>query len=372
MVIVFVMDDLYNRKNGTTITALRFADELKRRGHTVRFVAAGYDGDDVFRVKERSVPILTPLCRKQNIILAKPDKKVLKKAFEGADAVHFFMPFLLAKRGRKLAEKMGVPTTAAFHVQPQNISSQIGMYRCKLVNNFIFSFFKARFYKHFKHIHCPTEFIAGELRDHGYQARLHVISNGIDSAFAPSAEPKKVGETFDIHMTGRISNEKRQDLLIEAVKRSKFKDKIRLFFAGQGPNEAWLKRLAKDLPHAPDFRFYTQEELIAKLHDTDLYVHTSQVEIEAIGCLEAVASGLVPVISDSALSATKQFALDERSLFRAGDPADLAQKIDYWIENEDERRRMSAKYAASADSYRLSKMVDKFEEMLNDAIKDAK
>lgn len=61
-------------------------------------------------------------------------------------------------------------------------------------------------------------------------------------------------------------------------------------------------------------------------------------EIEAISCMEAFASGLVPVIANSAKSATPQFALDERSLFTAGDSGDLTQKIDYWLEHEDERR----------------------------------
>ena len=67
---------------------------------------------------------------------------------------------------------------------------------------------------------------------------------------------------------------------------------------------------------------------------SDLYVHAADAEIEAIACIEAFSSGLVPVIANSPKSATPQFALDERSLFEAGNPKDLADKIDYWIEHE--------------------------------------
>ena len=72
------------------------------------------------------------------------------------------------------------------------------------------------------------------------------------------------------------------------------------------------------------------------LHKTDLYVHTSDAEIEAISCIEAIACGNVPIISNSNKSATPQFALDERSLFEAGNSDDLARKIDNWLDNKQE------------------------------------
>lgn len=38
-----------------------------------------------------------------------------------------------------------------------------------------------------------------------------------------------------IMMVGRLSVEKRQDVIINAVKHSKYADKIQLIFAGKGP-----------------------------------------------------------------------------------------------------------------------------------------
>ena len=42
----------------------------------------------------------------------------------------------------------------------------------------------------------------------------------------------------------------------------------------------------------------------------------------------------MPIIANSNKSATTQFAIDERSLFEAGNSNDLATKIDYWLDKE--------------------------------------
>ena len=59
-----------------------------------------------------------------------------------------------------------------------------------------------------------------------------------------------------------------------------------------------------------------REPLADFYNQCDLYVHAAEAEIEAIACIEAFASGLVPVIANAKMSATKQFALDKRSLFK--------------------------------------------------------
>ena len=56
-----------------------------------------------------------------------------REAFEGADVVHFYLPFQLEKKGRKIAKGMGIPCTAAFHLQPENITYNCGLKRSRLV-----------------------------------------------------------------------------------------------------------------------------------------------------------------------------------------------------------------------------------------------
>lgn len=101
------------------------------------------------------------------------------------------------------------------------------------------------------------------------------------------------------------------------------------------------------------FGFMPQPRLRGVLAQTDVYVHASDMEAEAMSCMEAFATGLVPIIASSPLSATPQFALDDRSLFAAGDPQDLARHLDWWIEHPRERERMGHAYAREAEGYRI-------------------
>jgi glycosyltransferase involved in cell wall biosynthesis len=141
-------------------------------------------------------------------------------------------------------------------------------------------------------------------------------------------------------------------------------------FAGKGPKYKQYYKLGQKLKNPPIFTYLTKDELLNLLGQCDLYVHASDMESEAISCIEAFATGLVPVISNSRLSATKQFALDHRSLFRAGDPKDLARAIDYWLDNPEEKRRMEKIYSESAKKYSIDNSIDQFEAMLKEAIAD--
>lgn len=369
MKIVLVIDIYDLMTNGTVMTAYRFVEGLRKRGHEVRVVATGAKGEGCYEVRERYIPLVTEVSRLQQIRFGKPETPILTNAFSGADIIHFYLPFKLEKKGRKIAEIMDIPATAAFHLQPENITYNSGLKHSRIMPKILYAGFKNTFYKHFEHIHCPSKFIADQMRKHGYQSKLHVISNGVGAEFCPDPGHKKAEDRFNILMIGRYANEKRQDVLIKAIAQSKYKDKIYLTLAGKGPNFNRLSRIAdKYLPDRVRFGFFKKEELIEVIRSSHLYVHAADIEIEAIACLEAIACGTVPVISNSDKSATPQFALDDRSLFKAGSVKSLAEKIDYWIEHPEERERMSEVYAQSAKVYSLDYSLDKAEEMFREAI----
>ena len=171
-------------------------------------------------------------------------------------------------------------------------------------------------------------------------------------------------------MIGRLSAEKRQDVLIDAVNRCAYRDRIQLILAGQGPKLETLRKRAEKLPIPPIIQFFPKAELLDVLAMSDLYVHAADVEIEAISCMEAFASGLVPIIANSPKSATPQFALDDRSLFTAGDSADLAEKIEYWLDNEDERRYMEGRYAEHGRAFDIDHCVSQIEDMFRQAMNE--
>ena len=373
MKILFAIDAYFTNNNGTSISAQRFADELRKRGHEVRILTSCDEArENIYSMPKLKVPFFQGLIEKHGFQFAKCKKRIIKEAVQWADIVHCFMPFKLEAKTKKMAEKLGKPSTSAFHVQPENITSSLGLGKVTWVNNLIYKIFRDTTYNHYAHVHTPSPFMSGEIEKRGYTAKIHTISNGIQSDFTWTKRPKdpKFADKILIMMVGRLAGEKRQDIIINALQYSKYGDKIQLVFAGKGPKYKQYYKLGQKLKNPPIFTYLPKEKLINLLAQCDLYVHASDMESEAISCIEAFATGLVPVISNSSLSATKQFALDERSLFKAGDPKDLARAIDYWLDHPEEKQKMEKVYSESAAKYNIDNSITLFEEMLNEAIQD--
>ena len=124
------MDQFDTANNGTTVSAQRFAQALQRRGNEVRVATAGQAGEGRYVMPALWFPApAAKLIHSQGMQLAKPDKALLRQAIAWADVVHFLMPFALSRAGLRIAEELGVPRTAAFHVQPENITYSIGQGR---------------------------------------------------------------------------------------------------------------------------------------------------------------------------------------------------------------------------------------------------
>jgi glycosyltransferase involved in cell wall biosynthesis/1-acyl-sn-glycerol-3-phosphate acyltransferase len=375
MIVTLVIDTFnVNNHNGTTVSAMRYATTLIARGHAVRVVATGATqqsrgatqpergGPQMYWVPELLVPIGSRLAHLQNTAFAKPVREVLVAAITGADVVHIYQPFPLGRAAERIARELGVPAIAAFHMQPENVTYNIGLGWFPPAAHLVYLILRLTFYRRFADIHCPSTFIAAQLRRHGYRARLHVISNGVGSGFRPGPpREREPGDPFRILMVGRFSPEKRQDVLIRAARRARHAAQIQLYFAGHGPRENRLRRMASKLAYPAQFGYYSQGELIELIRGCDLYVHASDVEIEGLACVEAFSCGLVPVISDSRLSATGQFALGAANLFRAGDPRSLAGRIDGWIDDPEALAEASETYARYAEQYAVDRSVKAIE-----------
>ena len=377
MVITFVMDQFGETSNGTTITAMRFADILRKKGHELRVVTASkIEGDGVFVLPEYRLPVFQSLVDKQGMKFADPDEEILTKAIEGSDVVHMLMPFRVQNAAYAVAEKLHVATTAAFHVQPENFTSSVHMGKIKPVNKFVYYYLRTKFYNKFNHIHCPSVMMKNLLVKHKYRGNIYPISNGVSEAFMPKPDAvrdEKYGDKYVILMIGRYSVEKRQDLIIKAIGTSKYNDRIQLVLAGKGPTRNKLQKLSdKYLKNPVDFVFMDQAQLINLINTCDLYVHASDAESEAISCMEAFTCGLVPVISDSEICATKQFALGEHNLFRKGKYASLREKIEWFIEHPDEKAELSKQYVEYAKQFAIEACVDRMVEVFEKAIAENK
>jgi 1,2-diacylglycerol 3-alpha-glucosyltransferase len=371
---IVIAIDSYNDANGGTIATKRLVSELRGRGHEIRIITAIHENPSdmhFYKIPGFVLPGAGESQESMQFLFGKNDKKVFREAIRGADFVQVQFPFLMAPGVVKAARKLGVPVVGAFHVQPQNIMAAMGK-TSKLMERFLWASFKYFLFNRVDDITCPSVFAAELLRSEGVEAQLYPISNGIPVEYVRG--DYKRPEWFKDHLVllniGRHANEKRQSLIIEGVRRSKYKDKIKLMLVGRGERSAELREKGRELPVEPFIEYVSHEDKLRYLNTADLYVHASIVELESLSCLEAIGCGLPVLVSNSKYSAASQFAIEDNFLFTSDDPDSLAAKLDYWYERRDMIRSeaMKKRMLDEAEKYRFARAVNQYEAFVNEVV----
>ncbi len=369
MNITVVCDVLGNETNGTTIAAMNLIRFLQTK-HNVKILCAdeskkGMDG--YYVVPNLSLGVFDKIIQKNNVTLAKPQNGIIEQSLENCDHVHIMLPFALGRRTLKLALEKGISVTAGFHAQAENLSAHVRLHGVGFVNKAIYKNFYSHFYKFVGGVHYPTEFIKECFESSiKKQTKGYVISNGVNSHITKMQveKPDEMKDKIVILSTGRYSVEKAQDVLIKAVGLSKYRDKIQLVLAGQGPLFNKYKKLGDKLPVKPIMKVFERDEMARVLNSCDLYVHPAQIELEGIACLEAICVGKLVIVSNSKKSATKNFAVDPKCVFESKNPKDLARVIDYFIDHPDEKKLCEQKYLDSSHLYNQEECMKKMEQMI--------
>lgn len=374
MKIVIISDVLGEENNGTSIATMNLVHSLRNKGHNVSIICPDEEKKDIegyYIMPKYNFRFLNNYIKKNCVTLGKPDTKIMQLVIKDCDLVHIMLPLMLGRKAAQIAVKMGKPLTAGFHAQAENFSNHLFMMNNFIVNKLTYRFFYNGVYKYCDCIHYPTQFIKDIFEKEIGKTNGCVISNGINKFFIKKelAKPDYLQDKFVILFTGRYSKEKSHKVLIKAVGKSKYKDKIQLIFAGAGPQKEYLQKISKKhLNVQPIFNFYSREDLVNIINYSDLYVHPAEIEIEAISCLEAISCGLVLIIANSPRCATKNFALSEKNLFKNKNYDDLANKIDYWIEHPQEKAACSNAYLGYAKNFEQDECMNKMEQMMIDAI----
>ena len=277
----------------------------------------------------------------------------------------------MARNAVRVAKEMNIPVMGACHIQSQNMTGAMGKDN-KSMDKFFNSWFNYELFNRVDAIHCPSEFAADLIKSKGSNSHFRVISNGIPREFVPMENPERpdsFGDYFVLMNVGRHAMEKKQETLIDALLKSKYKDKIKLLLCGKGETTARLRERGKELPVEPMIRFISEEEKLLFLNTADLYIHSSGIELESRSCLEAIGCGLPCLIEDSPNSAASQFALDDRFLFKSGNIEEMTARIDFWYENRAELSKLKEPTLGSAEQYRIDQTMDAKEQLYKDVIK---
>ncbi len=360
--IAFVLDTAGGVRAGGLVAGQRIIEEL-RHDHDV--VSVGLGGDIALQPLE--LPIGRDLIASNSFAFARPDDDLLARAFDRADVVHVQLPFFLGFRALALAHELGVPVVAAHHFQPENVLANVALIAPRIgraVNprRFARAFNRvltSTFYNRAEALICPSRLAYEELRDAGLRTPAEIISNGAPDWFAPL--PSRPPHPFTVLTVGRLVPEKRHDVVVAAVCRSRHASAMRLVIAGQGPCRAALERQARNCPAQVELGFQPDEALLRLYQTADLYVHASEAELEGMAALEAMRCGCPSVLCDSPSSATRQFALGPAHLFPSGDAQALADRIDDWFEHPDRLDRERDRTLDAVRDYGLSHTIEAYE-----------
>ena len=361
MKIAVVCDVLGEENNGTTVAAMNLIRFLRSRNHDVRVVCPDKDrqGEPGYYVVPRlNVGPLNDYVQKVGVSIAVSDQTVLENALHDVDIIHIMTPFILGKAALEYGRKHRIPVTAGFHAQAENITNHLHLMNSSVANGLTYKAMYLLVFQYVNAIHYPTQFIRDIFENEVGPTNGYVISNGVNSRFVRMdvERPAEWADKFVILFTGRYGLEKSHRVLIDAAAQSRYESRIQLVFAGTGPLHDELEAYGKKLTHPPVMQFYSRDEMLRVINSADLYVHPA--EVEAISC------GLVPIIADSPRSATRFFALGENNLFHFNDPADLAAKIDYWIEHPREKEQCSREYQGYTRQFEQQHCMERMEQML--------
>jgi len=141
---------------------------------------------------------------------------------------------------------------------------------------------------------------------------------------------------------GRLSSEKRWDMVIRATEAIATARPLGLLLVGEGPRGRQLRRLAERshsalvLPHLSD-----RHELARLLASADALVHGCEAETFCMVAAEARASGIPLIVPDRG-AAADQLVPGAGSMYRAGSQQALERALHAFIVQEREPQRKHA------------------------------
>lgn len=375
MKILFVLNNYYSTGNGLSASARRTVAALKEAGEEVRVLSGPNHTpggpQPEYLLKDFYFPIFQPIINAHGYHFASTDTRVVEEAVRWADVVHMEEPFVLEIRTAKIARKLGKPITGTYHMHPENIFYSLGMGGWKFPNETLLKIWRNWCFNKWEYVQCPTRNVKDRLVAAGYTADLRVISNGIvpDACVRVPHENKP----WVVICIGRLSGEKDQHTLLDAMKHSKHAKSIQLIFAGRGPQEKKIRRKAHELftqgvlAYDPAFEFMDRDGLRNLAAKADLAIHCATVEVEGLSIMEAMQQGAVPIIAQGPITGTYQFALDDRSRFHQKDARELAGKIDWWLDHPAELDSMREAYVNEMKNYSIETSVRELRKMFRDA-----
>jgi len=285
--------------------------------------------------------------------------------------IHINSPCTLGFAAMRFARKNNIPVVATYHT---HFPTYLQYYHLTGLEFIVWNILR-RLYNNIDRTFVPTKTLLDELRSHRIE-RLEYLSNGIDTTeFNPSCFSLQWRKDVDAeHKTvllfvSRLVWEKNIKVLADAYNMLKSKrDDFRMVIVGEGHARAELE---KKMDGAFFLGYQKGEYLYRAYASSDIFLFPSTTETFGLVTAEAMASGVVPVAAK--VGGAIDIIDDGISGFLTipNSAEDMANKVDWLLNNPAKRRQMACAAIAKAQNFKwesiLDKLFAKYEEVINEA-----
>lgn len=206
----------------------------------------------------------------------------------------------------------------------------------------------------------------------GVDSKTVYIPNGVNYKKYCNIEPMQISHP-SIFFIGRLVKFKGVDILIKSLQIvKKVYPDIHLYIAGNGPQSRNLKSLSRDLnldSSITFLSFLSEEDKLKMLKSADIFVVPSRIETFGIVILEALASG-IPIVASNTGGIPQILDNGKYGLLAETENSeDLAQKIIALIKNKSLRDELSEKGKQRAKEYSWDNVAFRTTELYSSILK---
>ncbi len=378
-----MLSDVYfPRVNGVSSSISTYARALVRMGHTVTLVAPDYgpgSGQDAHDAEGFEVIRLAA-----RVIFFDPeDRLITRSALRSArrrlsarawDVIHVHTPFRAHALGVALRASSGRPLLETYHTYfEEYVAHYLPWAPAAWLRTFA-RFASRKLCHDVDHLIVPSAQMVEVLVRYGVRTPTTVLPTGLDlgefaggdgGAFRARHEIALVQPT--LVTVSRLAVEKDIALLLRVVRRlvSEFPDLL-FIIAGEGPDEARLRRLVGSLELQGNVRFFgnldRRTELLDCYRAGDVFVFASPTETQGLVLIEAMALG-VPIVS-TAVMGTATVLRDSRGARVAqSDVDDFAGHVAALLRSPTERARLAAAGPEDAKAWSVDTLMSRAESL---------
>jgi len=369
---------------------LNAAKGLRDLGHEVYFIVPKYPGthsnEFTIRVSATSVPL------SDNIRLMNPSRSVKRQiAGLNLDIIHSHTPLTAGLLARKSAAELGLPHVATFHTlipvildyYPLRSKAYFMPFLTALISDLLWATDLRRYQVEAEAgssaakrwgwrimaayadgvdlVITPSTYYAQRLRNLNISTPVKALSNAVDLTKFSKTESDG-GKPLKLVAVGRLSAEKRQGALVEAL--SKIDDRlVELTFIGDGPIKTELERAVRvrGLKNVTFTGKLMPERVTRILNQSDIGLLASHgFDTQCIALIEYMASGLPIIYCDDNL---KEVVGDKAALLTGPDAASIARGVTKLAADPLLRQKMSVAGLKRSRRYSIPKVALELEEI---------